>query len=228
MAQIVMDNIFMLHGVPNSIVFDRYPTFTGNFWKEPFKIHVTQLHLNIAYHPQTNGHIEVVNKCLETYLRCFSSERKNRWAQSLPLATWWYNTSYNTSTCMTPSEEVYGQTPPSFLSYIPRLSKVQAVEKILHSVRLFFVLSKTIWSWIRIAQINKHIKVILNTIFLKGTMCFFEYNLIHKLHSKLNTVINLCPNFMVLIQFSCMWDRWPISYLYLVNQSSILFFMFPS
>jgi hypothetical protein len=32
-AQIFMDNIFKLHGMPNSIVFDRDPTFTKIFWE---------------------------------------------------------------------------------------------------------------------------------------------------------------------------------------------------
>jgi hypothetical protein len=52
--------------------------------------------------------MEVVNKFLETYLRCFSSENKNQWAQWLPIAEWWYNTSYHTATRMTPFEVVYG------------------------------------------------------------------------------------------------------------------------
>jgi hypothetical protein len=86
------------------------------------------LHLNTAYHPQTDGQTEVVNKCLETYLRYFASERKNRWAQWLPLVEWWYNTSYHTTTHMTPFEEVYGQKSPSVLSYIPGVSKVQEVD----------------------------------------------------------------------------------------------------
>jgi hypothetical protein len=51
---------------------------------------------------------KVVNKCLETYLRCFASEKKNQWAQWLPLAEWWYNTSYHTTTGMDPFEVVYG------------------------------------------------------------------------------------------------------------------------
>jgi hypothetical protein len=73
----------------------------------------------------------VVNKCLETYLRFFSSERKNQWAQWLPLAEWLYNTSYHTTTCMTPFEAVYGQNPPSFISYFPGVLKVQAVDQTL-------------------------------------------------------------------------------------------------
>ena len=108
----------------HSIVSDRDPTFTSNFWQELFKIQGTELHLSIAYHPHTNGQTKVVNKCLETYLRCFSLKKKNWWAQWLPLAEWWYDTSYHTTTCMTPFEAVYGQKPPSVLSYLPGVSKV--------------------------------------------------------------------------------------------------------
>jgi hypothetical protein len=74
-AQIFMDQVFKPHGMPHSIVSDHDPTFTSNFWQELFKLQVTQLHLNTTYHPQTDGQIEFFNKCLETYLRCFASER---------------------------------------------------------------------------------------------------------------------------------------------------------
>jgi hypothetical protein len=78
-AQIFMDQVFKIHGMAQSIVSNRDPTFTSNFWQELFKLQGTQLHLSTSYHPQTDGQTEVVNKCLETYLRCFSSEKKNQW-----------------------------------------------------------------------------------------------------------------------------------------------------
>jgi hypothetical protein len=40
-AQIFMDHIFKLHGMPNSIVFNRDPTFTSNFLQELFKLQGT-------------------------------------------------------------------------------------------------------------------------------------------------------------------------------------------
>jgi hypothetical protein len=36
--QIFIYNIFKLHGMPHSIVSDRDPTFTTNFWQELFKL----------------------------------------------------------------------------------------------------------------------------------------------------------------------------------------------
>ena len=130
-AQIFMDQVFKLHGMPHSIVSDRDPTFTTNFWQELFKLQDTQLHLSTTYHPHTDGQTEVVNKCLETYLRCFASEKQNQWAQWLPLAKWWYNTSYHIATRMTSFEAVYGHKPPSVLSYLLGVLKVQAVDQTL-------------------------------------------------------------------------------------------------
>eukprot|EP00253_Pinus_taeda_P010515 PITA_10515 len=123
-AQSFMDQIFKLHGIPTSIVSDCDPIFTSNFWQELFRIQGTQLKLSTSYHPQTDGQTEVVNKCLETYLRCFTLEKQHLWVQWLPLAEWWYNTNYHATTKMTPYEAVYGQLPPSPTSYLKGCSKV--------------------------------------------------------------------------------------------------------
>jgi hypothetical protein len=131
MSQLFMDQVFKLNGMLHFLVYDRGPTFTSNFWKELFKLQGTQLQLSTSYHPRTNGQMKVFDKCLETYLRFFASEKKNKWAQWLPLVEWWYNTSYHTATWMTPFEVVYGKNPPLVLSYLPGVSKVQAVDQTL-------------------------------------------------------------------------------------------------
>jgi hypothetical protein len=117
-SQFFMDNIFKLHGMPHSIVSDRDFTFTNNFWQELFKLQGTQFHLSTTYHPQTDGQNKIFNKCLETYLWCFSYDRQHQWDMWLPLVEWWYNTSYHTTTHMTPFEVVYGQIPSSIVSYM--------------------------------------------------------------------------------------------------------------
>ena len=73
------------------IVGDRDAKFKGNFWREFYKKIGTSLNMSSSYRPQTDGQTEAVNKCLETYLRCFVTDKKNKWVQWLHLVEWWYN-----------------------------------------------------------------------------------------------------------------------------------------
>lgn len=65
---------------------------------------------------------------LANYLRCFPSERPKDLARWLPLAEWWYNTTYHSSIQQTPFEAVYGRLPPLITSYIHGASKVHQVD----------------------------------------------------------------------------------------------------
>ena len=118
-AQIFMDQIFRLHGIPSSIVSDRDATFRSHFWTELFHLTGTKLKMSSGYHPQIDGQTKVTNKFLETYLHCFTSEQQHQQEKWLPLAEWWYNTSYHTASKMTPYEVVYGKPPPVLLPYTP-------------------------------------------------------------------------------------------------------------
>ena len=80
-----------------------------------------------SYHPQSYGKIDIVKKCLEGYLRCFVSDKQTQWVKWLPLAEWWYNTSFHTAWKMTPFMELWYH-PPSITSYLRENSKVQAME----------------------------------------------------------------------------------------------------
>lgn len=49
----------------------------------------------------------------------------------MPLAEYWYNTSFHSATQVTPYEIVFGQPPPFHLTYLPGEAKVAVVAKSL-------------------------------------------------------------------------------------------------
>lgn len=130
-AQLYMQHIYKVHGFPRAIISDRDPTFTSNFWRELFHRSKVQLNFSTAYHPQSDGQTEVVNRCIETYLRCMTGEKPKAWSDWLPLAQWWYNTNYHSSLQASPYEVMYGQSPPIHIPYIPGDSTNAAVDRSL-------------------------------------------------------------------------------------------------
>jgi hypothetical protein len=55
LAQLYIDHILRLHGVPSRIVLDRGTQFTSKFWKSLHKALGTRLDFSLAYHLQTDG-----------------------------------------------------------------------------------------------------------------------------------------------------------------------------
>lgn len=76
-----MDQVFKLHGIPKDIISDRDPTFLSEVWKEIFCAHGVDLRYSTAYHPETDGKMEVTNKTLESYLPCMTSEAPHTWSK---------------------------------------------------------------------------------------------------------------------------------------------------
>lgn len=75
--------------------------------------------MGTSYHPQSDGQTEVVNRCLEAYLRCYAHEQPTDWSKFLPWAEYSYSTGFHTSTGMTPFRIVYGRDPPPLHPFVP-------------------------------------------------------------------------------------------------------------
>jgi hypothetical protein len=132
-AEVFMHNIVKLHGLPKSIVSDRDKVFTSAFWQHLFKLQGTTLAMSSAYHPQSDGQTEVVNKGLELFLRCFTFDNPKSWSKALSWAEYWYNTTLQTSIGMTPFKALYGRDPPAVTRYTPYHSDPPALQEELLS-----------------------------------------------------------------------------------------------
>jgi Reverse transcriptase (RNA-dependent DNA polymerase)/RNase H-like domain found in reverse transcriptase/Integrase zinc binding domain/Integrase core domain/Retroviral aspartyl protease len=109
-AHLVFDNVVCLFGVPIDIVSDRDPKFVSEFWEELWKLFGTRLSRSTAYHPQSDGQSEIMNRFLNDYLRNFCVEHSD-WLQHLKVAEFAYNNSTHGSTQYSPFFLNYGQHP---------------------------------------------------------------------------------------------------------------------
>jgi len=107
-AELYLTKIVCLHGVPKSIVSDRGPQFTAQFWKSLHDAMGTDLTFSTAYHPQTGGQTERVNQILEDMLRSCAIIYGKGWDECLPFAEFSYNNNYQASIGMSPFEALYG------------------------------------------------------------------------------------------------------------------------
>lgn len=130
-AKAFVSNIVWLHSIPTSIVSDRDKIFMSAFWKSLSQLQGTKLNMSSSYHPQTEWQTEVVNRTLEQYLRCFTSDHPRWWKDWLAWAEYSYNTSCHSTTKLTPFEAVYGVPPFSLLCYVQGTSRVAAVDSFM-------------------------------------------------------------------------------------------------
>nr|XP_051211532.1 uncharacterized protein LOC127329025 [Lolium perenne] len=132
-ARAFFDGIVRLHGFPSSIVSDRDPVFTGHVWRDLFGLAGVKLRMSTAFHPQTGGQSEVVNKIIAMYLRCITRDRPRAWVDWLAWAEYCYNTSYHSALHATPFEVVYGRPPPAMLPYAPGTARTDTADDLLRT-----------------------------------------------------------------------------------------------
>jgi len=109
LAEIYIEQVVRLHGIPSSIVSDRDPRFTSKFWESLQAALGTKLRLSSAYHPQTDGQTEMTIQSLEDLLRASVLEQGVSWVECLPLIEFIYNNSFHSSIGMAPLEAFYGR-----------------------------------------------------------------------------------------------------------------------
>jgi hypothetical protein len=110
-AEIFFKRIVSREGLPIKIISDRDPRFTGEFWKNIFRLTGTEIALSTAYHPQSDGQTERTNRTLEEVLRNQINATHDNWDTLLPMAEFAINDSISPTTGFTPFQLMYGMHP---------------------------------------------------------------------------------------------------------------------
>lgn len=103
--------IVWLHGFPKSIISDQDTNFFGHFWRTLWKKLGTHLGFNLAYHPQTDGQTEVVNRSLVNLLQCLIGDKPKQWDLLLSYEEFAYNNLVNKIIGKILFNMVYGFNP---------------------------------------------------------------------------------------------------------------------
>jgi len=137
LARLFRDNVWKLHGLPESVVSDRGPQFAVELTKELNWMLRIKTKLSTAFHPQTDGQTERINQELEQYLRFFVEHRQKDWPEWLAAAEFAVNNKVHMATKVSPFIANYGKElrmggdirrkgkVESATAFVERMKKVQ-------------------------------------------------------------------------------------------------------
>ena len=111
LAELCFQHVVRHHGLPRTIISDRDPRFVSRFWRALWSCMGTQLSLSTAFHPQTDGQTERVNRTLEEMLRAYVDHDHRDWDRLLVAAEMAYNNAQHASTGHSPFFLNSGQHP---------------------------------------------------------------------------------------------------------------------
>ncbi len=114
-ADLFLEQIVRLHGLPSSIVSDRDSRFTSPFWKALTKSLQIELKMSTAAHPQTDGQAEATVKIVQNLIIPYTIEGHD-WVRILPSLEFAYNSSQQSATGMSPFLLNYGYEPRDVLT----------------------------------------------------------------------------------------------------------------
>lgn len=101
-AQMTVDHVISKHGCPESFVSDRDVRFTAAFMQSLTTILGVQQKMSTAFHPQTDGQTERMNRLLEETLRHFVSFTQHDWDSQIQMVAFAINNAHNISIGHTP------------------------------------------------------------------------------------------------------------------------------
>ena len=177
----------------------------------------------MTFHPQTDGQTEIVNKALESCLRCFTYGKPKQWTKWLPWAEFCYNTTPHSFIRMSQFQDLYGKPPPHLVRFGHGHTSVDSVEHLLQERdamldEIRFSLVKAPQNMTHYAN-SKRCDMVFsegNAVFLK-LQPYRQHSLSCCLHEK------LAPRYYGRIRSLKGWTKWHIVWLYFLIAAFIRF-----
>lgn len=110
-AQFLLENICLRHGIPQVIHSDQAKIFTGEVFGELCKLLGVVRSFTSSYCPQSNGLVERQNAWVTTALSFFIGTNQRDWSKYVPFAAFSYNTAQQETTRFSPFELVFARDP---------------------------------------------------------------------------------------------------------------------
>ena len=101
-AELFRDHVWCQHGLPSTVVSDRGLIFASNFLGELYKLLGIKRKMSTAFHPQTNGQMEWLNREINQYLRTYINNQQDEWVKWIKIAQFVWNSMVSEVTTNSP------------------------------------------------------------------------------------------------------------------------------
>ena len=124
-AKIYHEKVFVHFGLAKKIISDRDARFTSHFSQALLEVFGVKHAASTAFHPQTDGQTEIMNRYVEDTIRHYVNPAQDDWDEWLVPVQFAINNTYQASIKTTSFRAIYGKDP-----HTPLTLELDAVKRV--------------------------------------------------------------------------------------------------
>ena len=105
----IQRNILSRFGAPRTIISNKGSHFANKLFVKLMSKYGVKHVMGLAYHPQSNGQVEISNREIKNILEKTVNASIKDWSSKLDDALWAYRTAFKSPIAMSPYRIVYGK-----------------------------------------------------------------------------------------------------------------------